>query len=125
MAAIVSSANFELHAIFSDHSFLNNDAVCYESSSSLVKHRSQKLLSSSRQRGVKTSFRISKWRENYIEFSLVITKFNSIQFNSLFQTHLRSIAHNYMSQHNRKMQRQHIDDSLCGLAYPLASVVEI
>ena len=35
--------------------------------------------------------------------------FNSIQFNSLFPTHLRSIAHNYnsISQHNRKMQKQH------------------
>ena len=29
------------------------------------------------------------------------------QFNSIFQTHLRSISHNYMSQHNRKMQKQH------------------
>ena len=28
---------------------------------------------------------------------------NSIQFNSLYQTHLRSISHTYMSQHNRKM----------------------
>ena len=49
----------------------------------------------------------------------------SIQFNSLFQTHLRSISHNYMSQHNRQMQKQHINDSLCGLAYTLASVMDI
>ena len=50
---------------------------------------------------------------------------DSIQFNSLFQTHLRSISHNYMSQHNRKMQKQHINDSLCSLAYTLASVMDI
>ena len=51
--------------------------------------------------------------------------FNSIKFNCLFQTHLRSISHigNYMSQHNRKMQKQHINDSLCGFAYTLASVI--
>ena len=47
-----------------------------------------------------------------------------VQFNSLFQTHLRSIVH-IMSQHNRKMQKHHINDSLCGLAYTLASVVYI
>ena len=41
----------------------------------------------------------------------------SIQFNSLFQTHLRSIAHNYVSHHNRTMQHQHINDRMCGLAY--------
>ena len=41
----------------------------------------------------------------------------SIQFNSLFQTHLRSIAHNYVSHHNRTMQHQHKNDRLCGLAY--------
>ena len=52
-------------------------------------------------------------------------QFNSIQFNSLFQTHLRSKSHNYMSQHNRKMQKQHINDSLCSLAYTLASVMDI
>ena len=39
----------------------------------------------------------------------------SIQFNSLFQTHLRSITHNYVSHHNRTMQHQHINDRLCGL----------
>ena len=50
---------------------------------------------------------------------------NSIQFNSLFQTHLRSISHNHMSQHNRKMQKQHINDSLCSLAYTLARVMDI
>ena len=49
----------------------------------------------------------------------------SIQFNTLFQTHLQSISHNYMSQHNRKMQKQHINDSLCSLAYTLASVMDI
>ena len=44
------------------------------------------------------------------------------QFNSLFQTHLRSlISHNYMSQRNRNMQKQHINDSLCSLAYTLAA----
>ena len=41
----------------------------------------------------------------------------SIQVNSLFQTHLRSIAHNYVSHHNRTMQHQHINDRMCGLAY--------
>ena len=38
-------------------------------------------------------------------------QFNSIQFNSLFQTHLRSIAHTYMSEHKREIQKQHINDS--------------
>ena len=49
----------------------------------------------------------------------------SIQFNSLFQTHLRSISHNNMSQHNRNMQMQHINDSLCSLAYTLVIVMDI
>ena len=55
----------------------------------------------------------------------ILVNIFSIQFNSLFQTHIRSISHNYMSQHNRKMQKQHINDSLRSLAYTLASVMDI
>ena len=33
-----------------------------------------------------------------------------------FQTQLRSIAHDYMSQHNRKMQKQHINLPTAGVA---------
>ena len=47
-----------------------------------------------------------------VEYTFHVNFAVSIQFNSLFQTHLRSISHNYMSQHNRKMQKQHINDSL-------------
>ena len=42
----------------------------------------------------------------------------SIQFNSLFQTHIRSISHKYVSQHNRNMEKQHINLPTACVAYP-------
>ena len=68
-----------------------------------------------RKEGRKEIFYLAKY--TYTNFS--------IQFNSLFQTHLRSISHNNMSQHNRNMQMQHINDSLCSLAYNLVIVMAI
>ena len=68
-----------------------------------------------RKEGRKEIFYLAKY--TYTNFS--------IQFNSLFQTHLRSISHNNMSQHNRNMQMQHINDSLCSLAYNLVIVMDI